>query len=68
MFAPAVDMTAAPVRDADPDAAPAEPEAEAEDPAEPVEVTMPVPVAEEDRAEDIVELEVAVYSAAERRC
>lgn len=58
-------MTAAPVRDAEPDAEPvseldAGPDLEPEDWAEPVDVTMPVPVAEEDWVEVIVELEVAV--------
>ena len=42
-----------------------EAEAEPEDRAVPVEVTMPVPVAEDDRVE-VVELAVAVYSAIDR--
>jgi len=41
-------------------------EAEPEDRAVPVEVTMPVPVAEEDRVEEAVEFAVAVYSATEK--
>lgn len=41
-------------------------EADPEDLAVPVAVTMPVPVAEEDRVEVAVELAVAVYSAIEK--